>query len=711
MGLLAKAFSFSPRSFENPATSFSNPAQWLVDWASGGGLSASGMSVTQNTAIQLGAVWCATRVLAEAVASLPLAIYERQQPRGRRKAIEHDLMEVVHNEWNPDLSSFFGRECMQAKTVLHGNAYAFIRRDRMGRARELWPLLEHKVKARRLKGRLVYDVRAENGTNEGPVAASEILHIPGLSFNGLEGRSVIGAAREAIGLGLAAQKYGATLFSRGGRIPGVIETSLTNLNADLRKNIKERWHSTVGGTENWHEPAILPKGWTWKEIGIKPEDGQFLQTRKFQVSEIARWFKVPPHLLYDLERATFSNIEQQSLEFIVHSLRPWLVRWEQEMNRKLLSREERTRFFVEFNIDGLLRGDAAARGQFYSLGRQWGWLSANDVLDMENRPEIGDQGDIYLTPFNMMDSEDLAGNGAKAPPVRSVGLRGGNVVLIGRNPDGNYELRELPLEPRAPEPRDVREAGTRGLRGLRLRRKIKAAQRAVIEDRAQGIIKQEIALVEAELKKTLRSAAPNRRDLKSLRIAIDEIYREHAGWASKRMRPVIRNYAELIAAAMEDELGIGTNSRQIDPQVDRFVEDYIRQFGVREASESRLQLQALMEEGDEEQVSESIRQRLTEWNEKRPGKIATREATQAMAAIAKVAMIAAGVTVFRWMANAAACPFCESLDGQVAGVQQNFVNAGQGVDGGEGTDGPLPPSDNIGPPPLHSGCECDIVAG
>ena len=669
---LARAIDFTRRSIENPNASYFGGIQELFD---GGGPSKAGISVTRDAASRLSAFWRGTRLLSETLASVPLCLYERQEPRGRRKATEHPLFALLHDEPNPDMTSFFARECMQAQIVVHGNGYGAIRRDGAGRIRQIWPLISQRIKPRRDRDlNLFYSVTLTDGAQE-PWDPEDILHIPGLSFDGIEGKSVLQANRDVIGSGLAAQDYGATFFRHGGRPPGVIETGMTKLDPENKKNLSETWLS--GRNDNWHQVAFLPKNMKYQPVGIPPNDAQWLETRKFTVAEIARILGIPPHLLYDLERATFSNVEMQSLEFIIYTMRQYFVRWEQELNRKLLTPEERRTYYFEFNADGLMRGDAAARGTFYSLGRQWGYLSANDIRELENMPTIGTAGEVYLTPINMANAEELT-SGAPVPP------------------------------PAPRTARALRELATRsGVRGLRLRRRIRNTQRGVIEDRARIIVTREIGAIEKELKSQLGTRG--RRSLSGMKKSIEDFYDEHATWSGKKMHPVYQTYGELIFGAMADELGMDPED-DLPPELDRFLSDYSKRFGIREASEGRQQLLALTEEGDDEAVAEAIAARLGEWGEKRPKKIADVEATRAMAAVAKTLYVAAGVTVLRWVSNAGACPFCAAMDGKTTGVQQNFVAAGQGVDGGEGTDGPLKPSDDIGHPPLHDHCECDIVA-
>jgi HK97 family phage portal protein len=703
MGMIARALSFPRRvlSLENPNVPISEAANWLSDW-SGGGTSDSGAPVTQSTSLRLSVVWRCVRVLADGIASLPLFVYERQEPRGRKRAPSHPLSDLLHLTPNPRHSSYQFRNVVQANVVLQGNGYSAIRRDGGGRIRELWPIPASQVTPKvRDDGTLYYSVMLPTGKIE-TWEAQEMLHLPGLGFDGVKGMSVLSAAREGIGLGLALQRYGATLFKRGGRIPGVIQTNMPKIDAENRKNVAASWEESVGGTENWHKPAIFPKGWEWKDLGIKPNDGQWIESKKFSVLEICRMFGVNPHKVYDYERATFTNFEHSSLSHVVDTVLPWVVCWEQELQRKLLTEEERQRYFIEFSLQGLMRGDTQTRGQFYALGRQWGWFSANDIRDLENLPDLGEKGDLYLVPFNMTPAEQMLeggsmpagdqGAGAETPPPAPVGATSRAALSAPPGP--------------------ASAAAAARSKALRTRRRIRKSQQPHIEDRARMIVKREIGTIGTELKKMLGTDGRNRRDLTALRNTIDEFYATHGAWAASKMQSVLLGYALLLEGAIADELGAEAKD-EMSPALERFAMDYIRQFGKREASEGRLQLLAVIadheEEGDEA-VAEALQERLDEWGEKRPGKIGMRESVQFGSAAVKALYVAGGVTVLRWVANPDACPFCSSMDGRTAGVQQNFVSAGEGVDGGEGTDGPLTPSDNIGHPPLHSNCSCDLVA-
>ena len=228
-----------------------------------------------------------------------------------------------------------------------------------------------------------------------------MLHIPGLGFDGLVGYSPIAMAKNAIGMAIACEEYGAKFFANGAAPGGVLEHPGTIKDP---QRVRESWQSTFGGSGNANKIAVLEEGMKYTPIGISPEQAQFLETRKFQINEIARIFRVPPHMVGDLEKSSFSNIEQQSLEFVKYTLDPWVIRWEQSIQRSLLSKDEKAVYFVKFNLEGLLRGDYQSRMNGYAIGRQNGWMSANDIRELENLDRIPEEdgGDLYLINGNML---------------------------------------------------------------------------------------------------------------------------------------------------------------------------------------------------------------------------------------------------------------------------------------------------------------------
>ena len=380
---------------ENPSTSFS---EWLDGLS--GGPSVAGVNVTNESANRVTAVYACIRILAESVASLPLHVYERMEDGGRRKAPEHPLHRVLHDEPNSIMSSFTFFETATAHAVGHGNGYAQIRRDGAGRVRALWPIKPSIVTPKLKDNTLVYEVDGRGNA----IRHDSIVHVQGMGSDGVQGYNPIALAREAVGLAFAAERTGAALFGNGSRPSGILSTE-QELDPEQREALRVEWERLHGGSTNANRTAIVDGGLTWQQTSMSNEDSQFLETRKFQVTEIARLFRIPPHMLADLDRATFSNIEHQDLAFIKHTLRPWLVRWEKELNRKLLLPSERVKYFIEFNVDGFERGDLASRAAALTTMTGGPIMATNEARALMNLPKK-DGGDTIRTPLNMTELGD-----------------------------------------------------------------------------------------------------------------------------------------------------------------------------------------------------------------------------------------------------------------------------------------------------------------
>jgi HK97 family phage portal protein len=367
------------------------------------GSTSSGKKVNERTAMQTTAVYACVRILAETIASLPLHTYKYTKD-GKEKATEHQLYYLLHDEPNPEMTSFVFRETLMSHLLLWGNAYAQIIRDGRGQVVALYPLLPDKMRVdRNTSGELYYEYHSDKGVyifNKG-----DVLHIPGLGFDGLIGYSPIAMAKNAIGMAMATEEYGASFFANGANPGGVLEHP--GVVKDPKK-IRDSWNQVYQGSSNAHRIAVLEEGMKFQQIGIPPEQAQFLETRKFQINEIARLFRIPPHMVGDLEKSSFSNIEQQSLEFVKYTLDPWVIRWEMSMQKALLLPSEKRTYFIKLNVDGLLRGDYQSRMTGYSIGRQNGWLSSNDIRELENMNSIPEEfgGDLYLINGNMTKLKD-----------------------------------------------------------------------------------------------------------------------------------------------------------------------------------------------------------------------------------------------------------------------------------------------------------------
>ena len=358
--------------------------------------SSAGAFVSAETAMSVAAVYAAVRVISETVGSLPLQIYKRENG-GKRIATEHPLYSLLHDSPNEHQTAMEFREMMQASLCLRGNAFAFINWVSDSRASEMIPLMPDRVVVKiAADGTRSYELDAGSGHSK-IVPASDILHIRGLSSDGVLGRSVISDARESIGVAIATQEY-AGKFYKNDATPGMVLKHPQKLTKDTAERLRNSWDESFGGSSNVRKTAVLEEGMTAERISMTAEDCQFLETRKFQRSEIAGIFRVPPHMIGDLDRATFGNIEHQSIEFVTHCIRPWLVRWEQSLSKALFTAPGL--YFPEHNVDGLLRGDIKSRYDAYAIGRNWGWLSANDIRSRENLNPIAD-GDVYLQPLNM----------------------------------------------------------------------------------------------------------------------------------------------------------------------------------------------------------------------------------------------------------------------------------------------------------------------
>lgn len=372
------------------------------------GGSSAGKNVNERSAMQMTAVYSCVRILAEAVAGLPLHLYRYKEDGGKERAIDNNLYHLLHDEPNKEMSSFIFRETLMTHLLLWGNAYAQIIRNGKGEVVALYPLMPNKMQVDRDENGELYYIYTRNSeeakTMEGAtvyLTPRDVLHIPGLGFDGLVGYSPIAMAKNAIGLAIATEEYGAKFFANGAAPSGVLEHPGTIKDPS---RLRENWNSTFGGSANSGKVAVLEEGMKYTPISISPEQAQFLETRKFQIDEIARIFRVPPHMVGDLEKSSFSNIEQQSLEFVKYTLDPWVIRWEQSLSRSLLNEDEKRKYFFKFNLEGLLRGDYESRMSGYATARQNGWMSANDIRELENLDKIPaeDGGDLYLINGNML---------------------------------------------------------------------------------------------------------------------------------------------------------------------------------------------------------------------------------------------------------------------------------------------------------------------
>lgn len=372
---------------------------------------AAGIVVNEETALQVSSVYAAVRLRARQVASLPLHVYERQADGGKRRATNHPLYELLHNQPNPWQTSYEWREYMEASRLLRGNAYAEIRPGPRGAVDQLWPLDPDRMRVEVASSteRPRYRYRQRDGT-ERVLVADEVLHIRGFSRDGIVGLSPLDLMAEAVGLAKVAERHSAASLANGGA-PSVVLTHASKLTPEARVQLEKSWRRAYGG-DNRGGAAVLDSGLDVKPLQLTSEQVQLMEQRKFSVTDIARWFDVPPHMIGDLDRATFSNIEQQSIEFATLRLRPDLVAWEQAIRRDLIVAADR--YFAEFALDGLLRGDSAARSAYYQGGIQNGWMTRNEARLLENLNPLPGL-DEPLVPQNMAPASMRAPDDSEQP--------------------------------------------------------------------------------------------------------------------------------------------------------------------------------------------------------------------------------------------------------------------------------------------------------
>lgn len=637
-------------------SSLANPERWLED-AFGVTPSESGVTVNEVTALNYSAVYACVRVLAETISSLPCILYRRLE-RGKERAVDHRLYPVLHDQPNPEMTSMQWFETMMGHLCLWGNCYSEIVEDGGGRVRELWPFRPDRVRIERKNGVLLYHVTVPT-VGEITLPASKVLHIPGLSFDGIKGYPPIRLARESIGLGLATEQFGARFFGTGTH-PGIIVEHPGDLGDIAHENLRKSLTKNLSGLGKSHRLLILEEGMTWKQVGIPPEDAQFLATREFQVVDMCRIFRVPPYKVQDFSRATFNNVEHVSISFVVDSIRPWLVRWEQALRMKLLTPTERKTLFAEFLVEGLLRGDTKTRYEAYAIGRQNGWLTANMILELENQNPV-EGGDTLYMPLNMTPVDS---NGAV--PERAQ----------------RTEVRALEAKP-----------------GI-VRARLAEAYLSVYANAARRLVGGEVKDIRRAMKQHLKI-----RSADSFREWVGQYYREKVpDRVAATMKPVVYSFTEAIQAEVASE--IGADAPGMTPEMQKHVEAYTEIMAEQHVNYGEARIIAAIAE---EEV-EALERELEQWEENRADKIAMKESVETNGVMTRIVLGSLGVLVMRWAAiGPQPCPYCTNMDGTIVSITGMFAKAGDTLEP-EGQE-PMRISMNVSNPPLHGGCACAIVAG
>ncbi|MGW2591963.1 phage portal protein [Streptomyces sp. NPDC001515] len=664
------------RATAGPLSGIATPERWVEEWFSGGSANSAGIRVDQDTALQYAPFFAGVRVLSEDLAGLPLHLYERMPGRGKQRAEDHPLYGLLHDQPNPMMTSVQLRETLQGHALTWGNGVAqLVTNKQSGVIEEIWPLRPDRLRIcikRTGPGafRRLYQYRDEVNGISATLMDDEVLHVAGLGFDGVRGYSIVEHAANAIGLGLATEHYGAKFFSNGGA-PGGALSHPQNLSPEARKRMAADWENIHSGIDRAHRVAILEEGVTWQQVGIPNDNAQFLETRKLQVTEIARWLRLPPHKIGDLERSTFSNIEQQQLDYVASALNIWLVRWEQAIVTQLLLPEERRRYYAEHLVDSLLRGDTLARYQAYAVGRQWGWLSANDVRDKENLNPV-EGGDDYLVPLNMVP----AGRSA-APALESAAMRTARLM--------------------------------RG-RGAVLRDKLADQYAPKIEASVTEIVALESEKVTELLAEHLdpQRGRTGTRSIASFLSGLDALYAADGPIAERLAAlwvPLFQLFAADVSADAAEEVG---HEDTVD--LTEWARAYALAHTQYQVSSSYGQLRNVTDKADNaESVVADVLERLARWKAEQPERVTTWQTSQLPNAAARETWRAAGVTRVQWVARGSEnCPYCKKLDGAVRNIDDAFIAKGESLEGDE--DGEqLTAKRNTFHPPVHAGCDCQVV--
>lgn len=670
-------------TYQQALSTFKDPGQWLIDWFGGGTESASGQVVNERTALALSAVYGCVHIIAETIATLPLFVYERTKA-GKEKAIDHPLFPILHDEFSEDIASLNAREMLTGHCATWGNAYAFIERNGRGQVLSITPLRPDRMKPERTNGKTTYTYTHMVGGVETPrtYAPFDILHVAGMGFDGLIGYSPIRIAMQAIGLGMATEKFGSALFKRGARPSGILRTPKVFKTDDARKAFKNSFLSAIEGEEGWLGVPLLEEGMEWQALGVPPDEAQFLETRKLQVVEVCRFYRMQPHKIQHLDNATFSNIEHQAIEHVVDTILPWARRWEAEFNRKCFMPSERGRFYAQFNLAGLLRGDIKARFEAYHIARGDAWLNANEIRELEDMNNMGEQGDVYLAPLNMVPLDQLLEppDPAPAPPAADPGEQPPPAEGEPPAPQrGSVQLHDLIGLKRA--------LGGRESRGRLLRRRIEKAYRTVYAEAVGRIVRREVKAIRRAIEKHLTCG-----DLDGFNATLDAFWSQERQIVRDGVLGVTVSMAEAVAALAAEDIGQAPGDT-VPFGVRVQANDLADQVAHAHIVQARDAINTTISANPAAALAGPLDQTLQRWEERVPGDTAFAEVKRISGVIARLVWMDAGVQTFGWHVHGD-CDSCAHVGTQITMAGQLFELA-------DGT--------RVSNPPLHSGCDCDLI--
>lgn len=666
-----------------------DPPSWVrSEW---GWDTASGRDVTPDSALRNMSVLACVRLISEVEAMLPLVTYKRLE-RGKTRANEFSLYSILHDVPNPEMTAMTYRQTVTGHVALRGNGLSEIEFDNAGRVRWLWPLNpDHVRRMQRKNGKLfyIYTLPSSVGGYDVGLPTENVLHIRWFTTNGLWSLSPIQLAKESIGTSLAAQEFISRFFSNGAE-PGIMLKTEKELSDKAYDRIQNDWEARHQGLDKSHRIAILEDGLSIEKLSVDNKDSQLLELLQFGTADIARLYGISLDMLAESDKAaTYASVEQFGERFVKYTMQPWLVRWEQEISRSLLTDVERQTYFAEHLVDALLRADLQTRYNAFVQGINNGFLSPNEAREKENLNPY-DGGDVYLAPLNLASIDQLS---QPAQPVGGLRFLGG---------------ADAPqLEARTISPIDARNSETareeRSNRSAASRRRMMLSQRKVFRDTAARVLRREIRDIKDAAQKAI-----GKRDAQSLDLWLVQFYQKHEAFVHRQFSPVMSAYADMVAGVAGDE--VNAEEGQFNEQVDHFTRAYINAYVARHTGISLENMRKRIQEAlQTDDPMAALDESLDAYEDVRADEIARWESTRENNAAARMIYVAAGFIKIRWRSFNKSCPYCSSLNGAVVGIEQTFISSGEDYQP-EGADTPLRPSSDVGHPPAHDGCDCMITA-
>lgn len=640
-----------------------------------GNRAVTGRPVNDQRALSLSAIYNAVSVIAGDLATVSLKLYRARDDGGREEERGHALWDLLTLSPAEGITSADWREASQGHLLLRGNAYSEIVRMGNGHVDQLRIHAPTDVQRVTVEGTSVYKIVPERRW----VMGGDMLHVHGPGGNGIDGWSVIKLARENWGLASALEESNARFIANASRPSGFLTTE-ASMKPDTLAKIRDLWGKRNTGLDNVGGTPVLDGGFTWQQVGLSAEDSQYIESRKLSINDIARWFNIPPHMIKDLDRATFSNIEHQAIEYVRGTLLPWAIRWQQHLDLKLLTeKERRAGLFIAFNLDSKLQGDVQTRSQAQKMWLESGAMTPNEIRRLENRPALPG-GDRALIRMDMMPLDRID----EVQEVETDEEGRTRVRFYEQRGSGERERTETPREIRSPD----------------MRLQLRASFEPLILGGAERMVKGEVRDVKRLLAK-MRSEGWTESELRQRLEAY--YFDEYPALATSWMGHILRSYAEAVARAAAEEI-----AAEVAIDAGGFADEYTEGFVARYAGRSRRDLMGV--------ETDQIESRLNVWVDgdsqvaPKPQQVANREAVKLGDFIARQTFIAGGIGYLVWRSIGDSCPYCTRLNGKRIDPRTSFIQAGEEFEG-EGSDVPLVPKNNVSHAPAHRGCNCTIVPG